>query len=270
MRFLMKKYILIILLIFSNRGNADPFERLVEVEGANAKVEYPSWVSSTDETVKIVSKVAFSDFFDSKEEALNSAWWNAVVRMGITHFPELMNISETSSESLEEESYSRDTSVNFNLINWEGLKEHSDSPFVIYDLKKKKYKAVRRIEWSQDRIKSAKNAIKLKKSYILPSAPELRSRDIAEVMNKLSIIQEEHVRESNKILTVLKNLHCGMTIEELKEIFGKPDSSYYVILDNTQKSYNWRNFSVNTRYGVITSYSDSPESKWVTLVCKSK
>ncbi len=262
------KTLFLVTLFFMTQSYADPFNRIL---GSNTpSTELPKWVHDNKDTKIHAVVVMHSEEYKSKEDALNNAWWNSIARMGMIHFPEVMDITHTTKESLTESNFERSSNFNFNHINWDGIKEHEDSPLILFDKDKGTFKSIRRIEWSKDLIKKAKLGIRSMKNYALPSAPEIRTRETAEALQKLSEIQTEHNKESHKIRTVLKNLYCGISVGELSEILGPPDENYYVILDENQRSHHWKNFIVQSRYNMVVSYTDNPESKWVTVVCPRK
>jgi hypothetical protein len=91
-----------------------------------------------------------------RNQALADAYKNALLNVIEREFPSLISISTRSSENLDGSSYSRDTAYMSENVQFSGLSEDKDSPFVDLDPNSQKFVAFRLLCWPETSLATEK------------------------------------------------------------------------------------------------------------------
>jgi hypothetical protein len=229
----------------------------VYVKAENTK---PGWINKLPEDNLFTYGIGESQSQVDKSEALNQAWVNSLVKMGLEQFPEFSKISLKYKESLKNTESESDYNSGLEYIDWKGIQEAKDleSPYVVYDEIEKSYKVYRLIKWSKKNIADNKRNFDKKVKYSMPISPEKNDEKINAITNnflKLKKLNEDiDKREAYYGLFLLK-IRCGITIHQLKSLLGEPVWTS----DTESKSYGytikarWSNYIVeyNSRSPII-------------------
>lgn len=195
----------------------------------------PIWVKSPPDDSQFVYFVGDAGGGD-KEDVLERAWYSALVRIGMTEFPELTKLRSRSRETLEKASYERNVVINLQYIRWTGIAEAKDkgSPFIYRDPKTKGLAVYRLLKWAKQDVRTAHNAIKQKldtddaktEKFAIPDSPEVaeeQESDAIEAVRKIKALGRGIASRDAELKLVIDNVKCGMTIRQLTEILGKPN-----------------------------------------------
>lgn len=198
----------------------------------------PTWVDHPPETKEFFYFVGEAEEAKTKDEALERAWNSALIRVGLTEFPELTEISSESLETLLGSTYKRESVQNLELINWRGVKEAKElgSPFVKYDSKLGTFFAYRLLKWPKSdmlasRVEATKAFQAMKKretidTHPMPRSPEAMTQKEEEMLNilqKLSSVQKAITTKDQLIEKVVSQLRCGVTADDVISVLGQPD-----------------------------------------------
>lgn len=112
----------------------------------------PKWASSLKPPIRSGEKcfIGSSASIRDRNQALDEAYKNALLNVIEREFPDLISISTQSSEKLEGSTYSRNTAYKSEDVQFNGLTEDKDSPFVDSDPSKQTYSALRLLCWPID------------------------------------------------------------------------------------------------------------------------
>jgi len=230
----------------------------------------PSWTRHPPTGGDPAHAVGEASGFADKEEALESAWVNAIARLGLAEFPELMRITTRSVENLERSVHERRFAVKLELVDWSGLKEATDlgSPHVEYDPITAGYRAYRLVRWPRKKIEQARARISAGQRHRLPQSPEIRAEEeirLTEALRSLQRVQDRLTRRSSYLDRVFKEVRCGITVDDLTEALGRPDRAGPYNAVRTEKTYYWGPYLVghvtgNPRVAVV-GRTDLPRSR---------
>lgn len=97
--------------------------------GSEAK---PAWVTTFHPPIQAGAKCYIGSASDktSREMALSSAYENALTNIVKGEIPELVRISEKTTENLRSNDYDRQTTVRSDLVKFSSLFEHDLSPYL--------------------------------------------------------------------------------------------------------------------------------------------
>ena len=225
-------------------------------------IAMPSWVDHPPESSASVYIVGESIPCKQKEDALEKAWNSALIRIAMTEFPELIELTSTSKETLKDSEFERKTVQNFQLINWKGLREMKSlgSPFVSFDPKTELYTVYRLISWNKIDLKVSKleaddDLEKLKlgrdvKTYKLPNTPEDTDKEELALSDQMDQIRKLNLQIKSRdemISKVLSELKCGTKVTDVIKILGQPDKiDYFDVIYGTYKLTHWQDNFVNS------------------------
>jgi len=71
----------------------------------------------------------------SREEALERSWLNAISGAARTQFPELLKLTESSTESLKGSKYLRESTLAVERVHWAGIQEYSKAGSPYFEFK---------------------------------------------------------------------------------------------------------------------------------------
>ena len=128
---------------------------IVELHGQDQAPNRPTWVSNLRPPVSFGNACYIGSVSSSasRERALDEAYKGALIEVVRKEFPELIKITEKSSESLVGSSYVRDTVFQSDLVQFLGLFESKDSPF-IEDARGGGFNAFRMLCWTKESLDS--------------------------------------------------------------------------------------------------------------------
>ncbi len=211
----------------------------------------PSWVKRppvNDVRAFVVGESAAVD----KDEAMAKAWASALVRLGMTEFPELARVGATTTETLEGGSTRRELALHLEQIKWTGLTEAKElgSPIVYWDENEGNYRVFRLLRWDRSRIEEARAQLNRGPSHGLPMPPELQVREeqrITEAVSDIQRINARNVYKERLYTKVFSQLKCGATIADLIKVLGAPDrfNPYNRVV--MEKEYYWGDYRVERR-----------------------
>ena len=97
-----------------------------------APIIKPDWVKTMRPPNRIGKRcyLGSTTSVESREKALDESYKNALIEIVRREFPELVHIKEKSSESLRGSTYVRDTIFQSDKVQFFGLEEDRESPFV--------------------------------------------------------------------------------------------------------------------------------------------
>lgn len=201
---------------------------LVSLSPANslAEVFQPKWtqtMGNQSDNISVYS-VGFAES-DSLNKAMTDSWNAAVLNAVRTNIPELIDISELSSESLRGADFDRRSATELDRIKIKGMSEADDkgSPFVTK--KGDTYRIWRLARWNRTGIEASKSTIIDRESQsriIKASYNERQSLRVTKAANK----DAETLYPDDRyqyISTVLNGIKCGTTIDQVIELLGEPD-----------------------------------------------
>jgi hypothetical protein len=134
----------------------------------------PQWASSLKPPIRAGEKcfMGSSASFKDSNQALAEAYKNALLNVIEREFPDLISISTLSSEKLEGSTYSRNTAYKSEYVQFSGLTEDKESPFVDSDQSKQSYSALRLLCWPIDALgkeRKRQDALKRNDSSVITS-----------------------------------------------------------------------------------------------------
>jgi hypothetical protein len=108
-----------------------------------------------------------SPYTNDRNQALSDAYKNALLNVIEREFPNLISISTRSSEKLEGGTYQRETAYKSESVQFNGLLEDNDSPFIEFNQANKSFMAFRLLCWSNSDLKTEKKrqADQIKNGY---------------------------------------------------------------------------------------------------------
>ncbi|NBW99161.1 hypothetical protein EBR03_06275 [bacterium] len=231
----------------------------------------PAWVVLTPRAKGTQYFLGESSEAKKKEDALQSAWINGLVGIGMAEFPELSQVRIKSVETLTDVDYRKDFVMKLEWVDWTGLREVSEwgSPYVIK--KEGKWVAYRLFKWDEELISKAREKIKAKSNHHLPKRPESylptseamheavlgtfdsneevkseRQVQVSAAISKINNLNRIHQGRDQQIGQVLAVVRCGVTANDLVRVLGRPDRKTGGGCDFCNKSYEWGNYSVET------------------------
>jgi len=242
----------------------------------------PNWVDQVPEatnTIYIVGEGSST----SKEEALDKAWNSALIRMATAEFPELIQLSSKSLETLTGSEFERSTVQNFQLINWKGIKEMKvhGSPFSDFNLKTETYTVYRLLAWSKADVEASKkeandalakikaSADAVVKTYKVPNTPEEAQLEEQVMMDQMMQLKAANLRASSrtgKLSQVMHGIKCGVTIQDLYKLLGAPDKSDDFF--DTPSSFgnrSWGQYEVTFSASMIKNIYDTGNYKLINV-----
>ena len=118
----------------------------------------PQWAASLKPPQRAGQKcfLGSSPATSDRNQALADAYKNALLNVIEREFPSLISISTRSSENLDGSSYSRDTAYMSENVQFSGLSEDKDSPFVDLDTNSQKFVAFRLLCWPETSLATEK------------------------------------------------------------------------------------------------------------------
>ena len=222
----------------------------------------PEWAHSmrADRTKDVVYAVGFAES-DNLNKALSDSWSSAITDATRINIPELTTLGEFSKEGLRSSEYERNSGMDLDRISIKGVSEanNKSSPYV--ETSNGKYKVWRLLEWTKSGIEATRQNITSEQNAIKKRQQELKvinegystqeevqvSRNTIEKakatiakLNKANSYQDQ----LKYIETVLFNVKCGVTLQELDGVLGKgvfdhPQfdnsvkyGSYYIVIVN--------------------------------------
>lgn len=223
-------------------------------------ISTPSWIDHPPISADSIYMVGEGESF-SKEDALQKAWNSALIRIGISEFPELNQLSAKSTETLTTAEFERTSIQNFQLISWKGIHELKsyNSPFASFDPSTKTYHVYRLLEWSKTALQTSqlevsKSIEKFKKSsdatiptYKFPTSPEEQQKEEKKLSKQMEYLNARNSKletRDNYIRNILMHLHCGTRVFDLTHMLGEPDS------------YEWSGSEFRFTWGTYYVYSD--------------
>lgn len=113
-------------------------------------VQKPEWVKSLKPPMRVGQKcfLGSSQGSSDRNKEINDAYKNALINVIEREFPELISIKTESSERLEGSSYSRDTAYKSELVEYKGLTEDKESPYLEAKADSNNFTAYRLLCWS--------------------------------------------------------------------------------------------------------------------------
>ena len=222
----------------------------------------PEWASSmrADKTKDVIYAIGFSES-DNLNKALSDAWSSALTDATRINIPELTTLGEISKEGLRTSEYERNSGLDLDRISIKGVSEANNkrSPYV--ETSNGKYKVWRLLEWTKSGIEATRQNITSEQNAIKKRQEELKvvnegystqeevqvSRNTIEKakatiakLNKANTYQDQ----LKYIETVLFNVKCGVTLQELDNVLGKG------VFDNER----YRNYAkYGNYYAIIVS-----------------
>lgn len=191
--------------------------------------ELPKWITDPPSDSHYVYSVGESKGLGNKEDALERAWISALLRIGMTQFPEVGQLKSESEETLSSANYNRKFVLQLERVRFTGIKETTSegSPFVVLDEDTRTYSVFRLIRWSKKDISLARASLKSKpKPGNIPLSPEARSKIEDEMISDIQQINSVNSRvedRNTQVARVLKRAKCGVTIDDIRNILGEPD-----------------------------------------------
>ncbi len=211
----------------------------------------PGWVKrppSEESRAFVVGEAASSD----KDDAMAKAWASALVRLGMTEFPELSRVGSTTTERLEGGASTRELALHLEQVRWAGLTEAKEmgSPLIYWDEREGNYRVYRLLRWDRARIEEARAHLDGSGRNGLPMPPELQIREEQRITEAVSDIQRINARNRWKdrlYRKVFGELKCGVTIADLIKVLGAPDrfNPYNRVV--MEKEYYWGDYRVERR-----------------------
>lgn len=210
-------------------------------------VSLPTWVKRPPETPGFSFFVGESSELDEKEEALEGAWANSLVRIGMSEFPEVSRVTTRSVETLSEVDYKREFILKLELVDWTGVKEATElgSPFL--ENRNGKWVAYRLIKWSHQNISEARKKIKLDKKFGIPLSPEAmrtRETELVAAVRAIDSLNQRIGDRNKEVWQVLGRIKCGVTVQDLQKILGPPDRTSGLNCNLCDQNYFWGNYKV--------------------------
>ena len=226
----------------------------------------PKWVFSSPKSDQFIYSVGESKGIENKDDALERAWISALLRLGMTQFPELGKLRSESEETLHSASYNRKFVVQLESINWSGLveEEKSGSPFVNFDEKSKTYTVYRLIKWSKKNLALSRASINQKKKNKIPISPEISRKAEEEVISEIQKINSLNKKIGNRtafLAKILNRAKCGVSVDDLANILGSPDRTETC-------EYFWGTFQVWTCNGQVKSITPNNGNGRRRELCK--
>jgi len=136
--------------------------------GSEAK---PAWVTTFHPPAQTGAKCYIGSASDkaSREMALSSAYENALTNIVKGEIPELVRISEKTTENLKSNDYDRQTAVRSDLVKFSSLFEHDQSPYLEQN-NAGQYSVVRVYCWDMGAIKAERARLE-KNNFDEPPKP---------------------------------------------------------------------------------------------------
>ena len=221
-----------------------------------ASAKEPGWVRNMPKSDLYKYSVGESNNETTKDGALNEAWVNSLVKLGLSEFPELSKLSLKFKESLYGTESENLYESGLEYVNWRGIEEVKDlgSPYIIYNEATETYKVYRLLKWSKKSIVTNKLQHQKNMKYQMPPSPEKFDSAVIEetsALVKLNSLNKEIEKSNAYYGSVLMKVKCGITIHQLKSILGNPHTSS----DTTPRSYG---FYITVTWGTYrVEYSSS-------------
>lgn len=233
----------------------------------------PSWIHDLPQPSDAVQVVGESEAVLSKQEALEDAWANALLRLGLTQFPELSRVESRSIESLKHSDYRRSLTLRFEHIDWTGLQEVSQfgSPYI--ERTGNRYRAYRLLRWKKSAI--ADSRAQMKRNGLLDlDPPALSKRSLTLAHQSVNQLNRETQKRDRELAKIFQDLKCGVTVKNMIALLGRPDSSNPNNPHILQKDYRWGSFTAwrighdpriaaVTRDGRTTPFKVVCPSNWI-------
>lgn len=233
-------------------NNTSGATRNAEQNNTTPLLNAPTWVLNVPRSqgeLVIVGEGRSAD----KEDALERAWYSALLRIGMTEFPELTKLNTRSQETLKGTSYDRRAVTDLQYINWAGIREARDqgSPYVVEN--DGTYLVYRLLRWSNEDVsmahQSVEAALKAKSeasTYTIPDTPESQAADeevAVTALQKIRKLNRSIKQKDNNFRQIMEEVQCGTKIGDLIKILGEPDrKSEYA----TPQEYIWGTYSVTS------------------------
>lgn len=230
-------------------------------------ISTPSWINNLPESKEVIYSVGESNPTDQKEDALQKSWNSALIRIGISEFPELTQLSSKSTETLKNAEFERTAVQNFQLINWKGIHEMKTmgSPFIELDKQTKTFKVYRLLAWKKSDLKAAQeearaSLAKVKDSgepvptYKVPNSPEneqILENAINDNITYMQTVASNIDHINAKVAAVLAATKCGTQMSDLIHALGQP--KHVTMGFGSQYVWTWGTFHVfSNNVGVDT------------------
>ncbi len=212
----------------------------------------PSWANRVPAPDTSVYFVGESNGSADKEEALSKAWASALVRIGMSEFPELSQVATSHVETLNGNQSSRGLVLHLEQVNWAGVTEVKEqgSPVLFWDENEGGYRAFRLLKWDRGQMALAHRSITKKKNHSLPVPPEMMVREeqqIVEAVAEIQLINAKNQWKEKLYNKVFSELKCGATIADVIGVLGAPDrfNPYNSVV--LEKEYYWGNYRVESQ-----------------------
>lgn len=199
----------------------------------------PTWVQNPPTDSDYFYYVGEVTDIKDKDTALQKSWNSGLFRIATVEFPQLIQLSSNSRETLEHSQYERKAIEYFQLINWSGVQEVKTlgSPFVYFDKRTNGYTAYRLLRWSKAQLRASqteasialekiKKADSSLKTFNIPQSPEIIGQEEGMFISALDRLQHlnNHIETKDaKLNKIMHNIKCGTTIHDIISILGTPD-----------------------------------------------
>jgi len=224
---------------------------LIQPVQAKSKQKLPKWVS--DDCSKREGSYYFVGYGEGQNSATASR--NALISSRQNALTCLFGGTITSNISIKENNTElafdsvTDLELDYSYVNWAGWQQVSERNFALNERRTKLYI---QYKWSADSITAEKDRldkmaakiaetkaqaqeIRVQRSVIKQQEKQLetldvQARQLAQIKSasdkavaRLAQINQNRKAKKESIVSVISNLYCGITVDELSQIFREPD-----------------------------------------------
>lgn len=169
-----------------------------------------------------------------KDEALERAWISALTRVGITQFPELVQVSTHTTENLASADTEREFTLRLEQVDWSGVREAVDngSPWVSRN-DDGTYTVFRLLKWPYGLMEAARKKM-----------ARADRRPMDRMLRQLKTVNERVDKRDRALKRIFDQVRCGVKVSDLTSILGSPDSVNPYNPMRVEKEYFWGSFRV--------------------------
>lgn len=194
----------------------------------------PSWAHSPPRQSDAHFFVGESHGSRDKDEALERAWISALTRVGMTQFPELVQVSTRSTENLASADTEREFTLRLEQVDWSGVREAGDkgSPWILRR-DDGTFTVYRLLKWPNGLMDAARKRLL-----------RAEKRPMDRMLRQLKIVNERVDKRDRALKRIFDQVRCGVKVSDLTTILGSPDSVNPYNPMRVEKEYFWGSYRV--------------------------